>query len=265
VADATPTPYPDLNQLLTNFVACVQEILDLNFTGAYLQGSFAGGDFDAHSDVDFIVITESVLSGEQLGRLQEMHGRLFNLPTPWAQHLEGSYFPRAVLYGPPQPQTKLWFLDNGARELTLSDHCNTIVVRRLLREKGITLAGPPPDTLLPPVPEAALKLEVLDTINAWGAEILAQPERFNNRFYQGFIVLSYCRMLHALEFGVIASKRACAQWARAALDPSWSGLIDRAWATRPDPAQSVREPADTADFAQTLQFVRYSMRVASSE
>ena len=56
-AVAGPTPYPDLNDLVDEFVTGVQAILDGNFCAAYLQGSFAVGGGDVHSDVDFIVVT----------------------------------------------------------------------------------------------------------------------------------------------------------------------------------------------------------------
>lgn len=49
-----PTPYPDLNEVLDDFVASVVTALGSDFVGAYLQGSFAIGDFDQNSDVDFI-------------------------------------------------------------------------------------------------------------------------------------------------------------------------------------------------------------------
>ena len=69
-------------------------------------------------------------------------------------------------------------------------------------------------------------------------------------------MLHYCRMLHDYRQGAPGSKRAGAEWAKATLDPAWAPLIDRAWATRPDPARSVRTPADPADFAATLAFLR---------
>jgi hypothetical protein len=34
-------------------------------------------------------------------------------------------------------------------------------------------------------------------------------------------------------------------------------LIDRAWDTRPDPARSVREPADPKEYRRTLTFLSY--------
>jgi predicted nucleotidyltransferase len=63
---ALPTPYPELNRVLGELVDSVQEVLSANFVGAYLQGSFAVGDFDLHSDVDFIIVTEEELSEKEV-------------------------------------------------------------------------------------------------------------------------------------------------------------------------------------------------------
>jgi hypothetical protein len=53
----------------------------------------------------------------------------------------------------------------------------------------------------------------------------------------------------------VGSKQRGAAWAKQRLDPSWSDLIDRAWDTRPDPATSVRQPADPVDYARTLELL----------
>lgn len=254
---SNPTPYPELNTVLWEMVASIQEILTTNFVGAYLQGSFAVGDFDLHSDVDFIIVTAGELSGDQVSALQVMHDRIYCLQSPWAQHLEGSYFPQQVLRDYTQRGRKLWYLDHGARYLIEADHCNSIVVRWVVRENGVTLAGPPPDTLVDPIPVELLRMEIMAVITNWGQEMFANPDGFNNHFYQSFIVLNYCRMLHDLHTGFPGSKRAGADWAKLNLDPSWSALIDRAWDGRPDPALSVRRPADPGDFANTLKFVAY--------
>lgn len=261
--NSVPTPYPGLNDVLQDLVDSLQSILSGNFVGAYLQGSFAVSDFDIHSDVDFIVVIEEELSDEQVGALQVMHERIYGLDSPWAQHLEGSYFPEKILRDHSQRGKKLWYLDHGARSLIRSDHCNTLVVRWVIREKGVTLVGPPPETLVDPISANMLRLEIMEVITGWGREILdVAHRRYNNRFYQGYIVLNFCRMLHDLHTGVIGSKRAGAEWAKAHLDPSWSGLIDRAWSCRPNPAVSVRQPADPADFASTLEFVHYAINYA---
>ncbi len=251
------TPYPELNDILRELVRSAQEILKDNFVGAYLQGSFAVGDYDLHSDVDFAIVIAEELSAEQVDALQDMHSRLYDRDISWAQHLEGSYFPQESLRDHSLRGRELWYIDNGSRSLIQSGHCNTLVVRWVLRERGITLAGPPAERLMDLVSARALRGEIADVINEWGQEILDNPEHFNNRFYQGFIVLSYCRMLQSLQTGTVESKVAGAEWAKRNLDPAWSALIDGAWEGRPNPALSVRQPADPEDFADTLRFVQY--------
>jgi hypothetical protein len=259
-----PTPYPELNRVLRDLVDSVQAVLSTNFVGAYLQGSFAVGDFDLHSDVDFIMVTEEELSHEEVHGLQAVHERIYGLDIRWAQHLEGSYFPKQVLRDHARLDRQLWYLNHGSRSLILSDHCNTVIVRWVLREHGITLAGPSPALLVDPIPVETLRKEIIATIHNWGQEILANPDHYNNRFYQGLIVLSYCRMLHNHSRGFPGSKLAGAEWAKANLDPRWSGLIDRAWNGRPDPAVSSRQRANPKDFKETLEFIQYCRNKANT-
>jgi len=254
-----PTPYSELNAVLAELVSSVQGALGDTFVGAYLQGSFAVGDFDQHSDVDFIIAIRDELSDTQVAELHAIHQRVYSLDSEWAKHLEGSYFPLAVLGHRERRGTPLWYLDHGSQTLIPSDHCNTILVRYVLREMGVTLAGPSPATLVDPIPVDAVGEETRATIRDWGREILDRPEVYANRFYQGYLVLSYARMLHDLTVGRPGSKRAGAEWAKARFGPRWADLIDRAWGGRPDPAVSVREPADPADYERTLEFVRLIM------
>ena len=256
---ADPTPYPELNDVLLQMVTGMRHILGDSFLGVYLQGSFAVGDFDEHSDVDFVVAIEEELDQGQVPPLQELHARIYDLACPWAQHLEGSYFPTDILRDRKQAGSDLWYLDHGARSLIRSDHCNTVVVRWVVRQQGVKLAGPDPASLVDPIPVAVLRQEILDTILEWGAEILAAPERFNNRFYQGYLVLNHCRMLHDLHAGRAGSKRVGAEWVKATVAKEWLGLIDRAWNGRPDPAVSVRQRPDPREFQRTLRFLAMIM------
>jgi hypothetical protein len=135
-------------------------------------------------------------------------------------------------------------------------------VRWILREDGIALAGPGPEVFVDPVPVNVLRQEIRETMHDWGRDILTDPDSFRNRFYQAFIVLSYCRMLHDLHKGRIDSKRAGAEWAKAELDPSWGDLIDRTWEGRPNPALTVRQLPDPKEFERTLEFVRYVLELS---
>lgn len=259
----SPTPFPVLNAVLVGFRLRVQRALDQNLIGVYLQGSAAVGGFDEHSDVDFIVVTTGDLSASHLGELQSAHHDIYGLESEWARHLEGSYFPAEVIRDHAKHGSELWYLDHGANHLVRSDHCNTVLVRWILRERGVVLTGPEPSTLVDPITTLVLRQDILRTINTWGADILAHPEQYRNHFYQTYIVLNLCRMLHDLRRGSAGSKRDGAEWAKNHLEEKWSGLIDRAWDGRPDPAASVRRPANPDDFRLTLELVQVIIDAAN--
>jgi predicted nucleotidyltransferase len=54
---ASATLFPELNDLLTEFVSVVRSVLAKNLVGVYLTGAFALGGGDAASDCDFLVVT----------------------------------------------------------------------------------------------------------------------------------------------------------------------------------------------------------------
>ncbi|OGO06084.1 MAG: hypothetical protein A2Y73_08495 [Chloroflexi bacterium RBG_13_56_8] len=256
-----PTPDLALNAVLHELVTSIQAILSDNFIAAYLQGSFALGDWDIDSDVDFLVAIEREVSDADSSALQAMHARIYDLDSHWAQHLEGSYFPRDTLKRYDPTSKKLLYLDNTSRVLIRSHHCDTQVVRWVVRECGITLAGPPPDKLITSVSADDLRQEVLMAMRDWAQQIFADPDQINNRFYQPFAVLTYCRMLYTLYVGRVASKPAAAEWAKGALDSRWAGLIQRARKERPNPSLKIRRPADMEDLKSTLAFIRYALDI----
>jgi len=255
-----PTPYPELNDVLRELVDGVRAILDANFVGAYLQGSFAVGDADRHSDVDFVVVTDGDPDPTEEAALQELHARLFMLDVPWAQHLEGSYVPKDLLRHADPARAKFLYLDNGAGELIRDNHCNTAVVRWSLREHGVVLAGPDPKLLIDAVPAPQLRSEALVGIAeyaAWAPE----PTRVGgmSRWKQPYLVLTFCRLLHTAEHGRVVSKREAAEWALEALDPEWADLIQAALDDRPDPWARVHEPAAPEAVTRTLAFADYAV------
>jgi predicted nucleotidyltransferase len=260
-----PTDYAELNEVLRELVSSVQAILGENFCGAYLQGSFAVGDADEHSDVDFIVVTHDDVSDEQVAALQAMHERLYELETSWAQHLEGSYFPQRLLRRVDPARTPLVYFDNGSTVPERDNHCNTAVVRRSLRERGIVLAGPEPKSLIDPVDPNDLRNEVREAIVEFAAWAPSPTKAGGmSRWKQPYLVLNLCRMLHTLETGEVASKRAGGEWALEALAPQWADLIQQALEDRPDPWERVYQPADPEDAERTLAFVEYSLKEAGT-
>jgi hypothetical protein len=279
-----PTPYADLNAALAYLLEGARTLLGDNFVGAYLQGSFAVGDFTEFSDCDFIVVTARDITPAELPPFQALHAAIHELPYPyWRTGLEGSYVSAPILRrwsetprdppgeprgpdwgdpglsGAPPRAYPFWYLDHGSRTLVRSEHDNTQVVRWCLREKGVTLAGPPPRTLVDPVPPAALRVEIRQTMDLV-MRLDMQP--IHLIVWQAFWVGLFCRMLHTLSTGAVWSKKASMTWAQTALDPQWRDLIARAAAVRKGDAAQSSQPADPQEVAATRAFARYALEHA---
>ena len=259
-----PTPFADLNDVLADLVASLREVLGDELVGAYLQGSFAVGDADEHSDVDFVVVTRGEVGADAEAALRSMHQRIYARPEPWAQHLEGSYVPAGELRHVDPERKPYLYLDNGATELERSDHCNTAVVRWSLRERGVVLHGPDPKTLVEPVTPAQLAADIAAVLDEWVEFAYVSQERLErpglpkpamSRWRQALLVLSFCRMLHTLETGEVTSKKQAGEWGLRALGPRWRDLVQRALDDRPDPWGRVHQVADPDVVVRTIEFV----------
>jgi predicted nucleotidyltransferase len=88
------TPYSELDATLIGHAEVLKEVLRENFTGFYLTGSLAIGDFDLTSDIDFIVVTDRQLSDTEVKEVQKAHINTCNQDTRWVKHLEYSFFPK---------------------------------------------------------------------------------------------------------------------------------------------------------------------------
>ena len=91
------TPYLRLDELLIEHAHALKRVSTRNFVGMYLVGSLAVGDFDATSDVDFMVVTNDELSSDELAGVQAAHAHYLARDDGWPTHLEYSFFPMAKL------------------------------------------------------------------------------------------------------------------------------------------------------------------------
>jgi predicted nucleotidyltransferase len=256
----SPTPYSDVNAILNLLHSNVKEILQDQFVGMYLFGSLANGDFDQHSDIDVLVVPKDKISNDMFSSLQTMHTRVANIDSPWATQLEVSYIPQKALRRFDPMNMLHPHMDRGRGESLhmLTHESDWIVQRHILRERGIILEGPAPQSLIDPISSNDLRQAVMDVLPLWAKPILDDPDHIKSRGYQSFIVLSLCRMLYTLQCGTIISKRAAAQWAQETLSKQWTALIARAWLGR----QNSGLEAQPEDVDGTLNFIRYIMDVS---
>ncbi len=249
-------PYPEVDALLQELLQSVRTILGTHFVGAYLFGSLTSGDFDQHSDIDVLFVTDDELPGDLFSVLQAMHARIAAGDSWWATQLEVSYIPRQAIRRQDPACAMHPHIDRGKGEsLRLMRHDSDWVIQRyMLRERGITLAGPDPKTLIDPVSPNDLRQAMLD-IMWWPAQMLEEPARIKKRGYQSYIVLTMCRVLYTLQFGTVASKPVASRWAQETLDQHWRPLIERAEGGRRHP----QAEAPSEDLSGTMDFIRYTL------
>jgi predicted nucleotidyltransferase len=252
-----PTPYPDVNQILNFMLSNVQEVLGDQFIGMYLFGSLANGDFDQHSDIDVLLVTDGDISENTFSALKNLHERINRLDSPWAIQVEASYIPRNALRRF-DPSNKIHpHMDRGSAEVLhrMAHQNDWIIQRHILREHGIVITGPDLHNLIDPVSSDELRQAVVDVLPLWVDPILDDPSTIGKRGYQSFVVLSLCRMLYTLKHGGILSKHAAARWALENLDSTWRPLIERALIGRQNPNLD----ADSEDIQGTLDMMRFTL------
>lgn len=225
-----PTNYPEINKLLDLLLKSASQVLGNQLVGMYLYGSLSSGEFDLEtSDIDFLVVTTSTLSDKTIAELETMHHRIWESGSKWAGKLEGSYIPKRDIKkhnprsGPcPTVNEGRFYLDKLGSDW--------IIQRYIVREQGVTLAGPDPKTLIDPVSATDLRHAVRGVLNEWWFPMLEDPTwlKEHGSEYHAYAILTMCRALYTLENGTIVSKSAAARWVQGKLGEDWSRVIDQA-------------------------------------
>ncbi len=248
--------YPKVNLLLQTLLKEAQTILDEQFVGMYLFGSLTSGDFDQDSDIDVIVVTADEISDDTFSAVKVVHERIYAGDSLWTIQLEVSYIPKRALRRYDPANALHPHIDRGSGEFFMMQHDESWIVQRyVLYERGITLAGPAPQTLIDPVSPSDLRQAMLVILNGWAAQILQYPAQIKQRGGQTYTVLSICRILYTLQFGTVASKPVAARWAQESLSNRWMPLIEQTWAGRHNPGLE----ASPEDVNETLEFIRYAL------
>ncbi|MCA1668851.1 MAG: DUF4111 domain-containing protein [Thermomicrobia bacterium] len=225
----------------------------------YLSGSLALGDFAAHrSDIDFVVVTDTDLSGGRFAALRAMHARFNMSDSSWATEVEVAYLPQDALRRYDPAQARHPHIERGAGETLEMDQLGSdwIIQRYILREHGVIVAGPEPRTLIDPVRPDDLRRSVVTLMDTWWGPMRHDTSRLELHHigYQPYAVLTMCRILYTLKYGEVVSKPVAARWTQEVLGERWTGLIERALAWRKDR----RGTLASDDLHETLDLIAYT-------
>jgi hypothetical protein len=207
-----------------DLAAGLRFILGERLVGLYVGGSLSLRDYvEASSDIDFLAVTDGPLSPEDLLAVGICHRELLN-GHALARRLEGDYAPQQTLVSDgttcPVPGCERGIFLPKVGEIMLSaDNIYN------LREDGITVVGPSPRTLLPPVSCDQVRQSVRMVL-ADGPFFSSSPEETADQ------LLDLCRSLCTLEKGRPASKSEGAAWVRSRVEERWLKVIEAAMTAR---------------------------------
>lgn len=224
------TLFPEVNDLLTHLLEGVRMILGTEFIGMYLFGSLALGAFNDGSDIDYVVVTENVLSPTSVASLAALHDQITMLPNRYATEIEASYIPRVAFRRYNVDDREHPHIDRGKGERLVARWTHEedwIVQRYVLYQHGITLAGPNVRALLDPVSSDELTNAVTAILRNWWLPMVTDDHKLQKSDYQAYAVLSMCRIAYTLTHGDVVSKLTTAAW-MLNREPSYSELIYRA-------------------------------------
>ena len=249
-----PTPYPHINTLLDMLLSHMQTILLDKLVGLYLYGSLVAGDYDDDmSDVDLLAAVSDEMSQAEFDALDTMQNNLVLAHPQRKDRLEIAYLSLYALKTFPTEISTIAVISPGEPFHFKEAGRDYLVNWYVVREKGLTLYGPPPATIIAPVSKDDFIQVVKEHLTYW-REWIQQDSQWLPA--QAYAILTMCRALYTCAHGEQLSKIQAAAWAKQAY-PQWAALIDRALLWR----RSWREldMNVSAPLDDTRQFVNFTI------
>lgn len=209
----------DVTSVLDRFAATLLKSRVL--TALYAGGSIASGDFrPAVSDLDLVAVVEAPLDEAQQAWLKSLHQALAD-DEPASAKLHCVYVPLPDM-ADPAVEHLTW----AHGELYGRPFGG--VARAEVLAFGLTLFGPPPDVLVPPLPRAALEAAVRADLAGYWTDAVAKPHLWLQDVYVdlGLLILARAEVT-LVEGRLITKSEALPRLASFGVDPALVDEIGR--------------------------------------
>jgi len=235
----------------------LEQVIGSSLTSVYLYGSLTQRAFDpSRSDIDCLVVVRRDLTDAQLRRLRERLAQATSV-DPWVRRVQMQILLRSRLLRHDKRGALYQF---GKLRRSGSDG-NPIIWLNVL-ETGITLAGPHPRSILPPITGDMVSAALEREVEYLRAEISDPASRWRaQRFYRDYAVLTLCRILYTHRMGEVVSKPQAARWALRAVPPRWHSLVRAARGLSPGAAKLLPLP----HIARFIEYVADELAHPASE
>ena len=221
-----------------------------SLVGITVYGSLATGDFEPDiSDIDLITALTDVPDEQLVSRLRKMHDRFAEEYPDWDDRIEVDYVSVRGLADCRTDTTMIARISPGEPLHVLKAGRDFLLDWYPARRDGVSLEGPPLDSLVPPIPEA----EYLEEVRKYLAGFRDRFDDDASARSQSYAILTMCRGVAALRFGERLSKRQAGARIQREF-PRWSHVIDRAFAWR-DQRWDDYPPDGSATVAETRAFI----------
>jgi predicted nucleotidyltransferase len=251
---APPGCPADVDQLLRELLDELTRVLAGALEAVYLHGSLVFGDFDPDvSDVDLLVVVASDVDDRQLAHLVELHHVFAREHPAWTDRVEAVYIASTALRSFRERESPLVVISPGEPLHRTWTTRGWVANWHLVREHGVALYGPEPDTIIPPTRHDDFEA----AIRSYLPELPPRAEASGDPRVRAYAVLTVCRALYSCRERRQISKTHAAHWA-AKHYPEWSDAIQQALAWR----TGAGEESDAAR-RRAIAFVRFGVeRVA---
>ncbi|HEX2738854.1 MAG TPA: aminoglycoside adenylyltransferase domain-containing protein [Rubrobacter sp.] len=242
------TPDHEIRALVGRLTDEIRRSLNGSLVGLYVYGSLVTGDFEKESsDIDLLAVVSSDIEGETFERLDRMHARFVEDHPAWEDRIEVAYVSARALWKFKTETNNIAVVSPGEPFHLKAAGRDWLMNWHTVREMGVTLYGPPPQTLIPEISRAEFVESAREHARSWEEWV----HEMRTPGSQAYAVLTMCRALYTRTHGEQVSKKKAALWAKAQL-PQWAPLIERSWSQRSDVRD---EETDEEEFYETVRFV----------
>jgi hypothetical protein len=253
------TPYPEIDDLLHDLRSRVRGILDNRLLGLYLYGSLVAGDFEPGvSDADMLAVVASTLTGGELDALRAMHDTFAAEHPAWDDRIEVAYVPTAALKTFRTQETTIAVISPGEPFHAKQAGREWLMNWWIVRQQGVTLFGPPPETFIDPISRE----EFLENVRLHSALWLDWLDESPGLPAQSYVMITACRALYAIRRGAQTSKSCAIAWVQERY-PEYAGLLGDALAWREGTGRDCRDPGDA--YPETVRFIQFMIAQIMAE
>jgi hypothetical protein len=262
--------HSSVTHVLTEYISLWKERLPNRLQGLYIHGSIVLDAFiESSSDLDFLVITGSRLTHDEVEVISEIHKvieRQFNKPK-----MDGAFMVWDDMEKTETCMNEAYpYYNDGV--IGLDTHFNPITWW-LLKNKGITILGPDIGKVMNNIEPHQLNSYVLDNMNSYWAGRLLNLEKSTEQVLQlpendieeevEWTVLGLLRQYYTLKEWDIISKDGAGVYGLLNLAEEWQSIIQEALNIRRHEKVRIFNSKER-QIKETIKFSKYIIQYCNS-